>query len=177
MNKLPNYLIITSIAAAFITGAAGGLAADRIYINSNFHEFVRQHFVRGLDRPEHGMPHDMMPPPPGDPRDTERRNTEHQKRTQAMRAQFLKEITVALALTKEQNTAVAAVLDKHRIGLDAARETFLRTSGSIFKATDDEIRAVLSPDQKKKFDAFKAAPKKGPMHTPRHMPPPPNTTK
>lgn len=73
----------------------------------------------------------------------------------------LKQLAAELALTDEQRTAIAALLEKHRARLDAIRDDdALRPRKKIKQARElretfrDEIRALLTPEQQQKFDAM-----------------------
>ena len=66
-----------------------------------------------------------------------------------------------LALTDEQRTAIAALMEKHRARLDAIRDDgALRPRKKIKQVRElretfrGEIRALLTPEQQKKFDAM-----------------------
>jgi Spy/CpxP family protein refolding chaperone len=73
----------------------------------------------------------------------------------------LKQLAGELALTDEQRTAIAALMEKHRARLDAIRDDgALRPRKKIKQVRElretfrDEIRAQLTPEQQKKFDAM-----------------------
>jgi len=73
----------------------------------------------------------------------------------------LKQLAEELALSDEQRTAIAALMEKHRARLDAIRDDgVIRPRKKIKRVRElretfrDEIRALLTPEQQQKFDAM-----------------------
>jgi|SRR4051812_45561554 Spy/CpxP family protein refolding chaperone len=65
-----------------------------------------------------------------------------------------------LDLTPEQDAKVSAVMDRHRVELDAiVRESFPRVR-AINAQVQKEVRDLLTPEQQKNFDELK---RRGPM--------------
>jgi Spy/CpxP family protein refolding chaperone len=65
-----------------------------------------------------------------------------------------------LALTPEQQTKVARILDRHRLALETiVRESFPRVR-AIDEQMQKEVKGVLTPEQQKKFEELK---KRGPL--------------
>jgi Spy/CpxP family protein refolding chaperone len=64
-------------------------------------------------------------------------------------------IDEAVTLTADQKTKVTAILTKAQEQIQALPQEERRTKGmEIREATNKEIRALLTPDQQKKFDAM-----------------------
>ncbi|MBW7894791.1 MAG: hypothetical protein H3C27_06715 [Opitutaceae bacterium] len=73
----------------------------------------------------------------------------------------LRQLAEELALSDEQRTAIAALMEKHRARLDAIRDDgAIRPRKKIKRVRElretfrDEIRALLTPEQQQKFDAM-----------------------
>jgi hypothetical protein len=84
-------------------------------------------------------------------------------------AYVLSDLTAKLSLTPDQQKQVGAFIDsgnnqaKQLRGDDSvSREDKRARMGAIMKATHDQIRAVLTADQQKQFDALPAHGGRGP---------------
>jgi hypothetical protein len=76
-----------------------------------------------------------------------------------------------LMLSKDEESKVHDVMEKHRPELEAAlKDTFAKVR-TIHEATEIEVRALLSPEQQKRFDEIKA--RRPPEPVPGMMPPGP----
>lgn len=66
-----------------------------------------------------------------------------------------------LGLSKEQEEKVVEIFEKHRPKLDAILQQTFPKARKVFDAIDQEVRTVLTAEQKKKFDTIKR--EKGPF--------------
>lgn len=80
-----------------------------------------------------------------------------------MEARRLEMLTKHLSLTTEQQTQVKAILDDQKTQMEAlrndtstSREEKRPKMMALRKASDDKIRALLTDEQKTKFDAMQA---------------------
>jgi len=73
-----------------------------------------------------------------------------------------------LGLTDEQAKKVRGVLERHRPALDAILKQTYPQVRQVHEKMDREIRELLTPEQQKRFDAFRARRPAGPL--PGHPP-------
>lgn len=111
------------------------------------------------------------PPPPGDCPGGTCKNPQDG---------FLAMLTDKLSLTQAQQTKIMAILDDEKAAMDALRDSKVtdREAGhakmeAILKSHREQIRALLSTEQQKIFDALKPAGRPGgPGHRGPDGPPP-----
>lgn len=88
-----------------------------------------------------------------------------------MRDRRMKHLDEQLALTPEQKTQIYAIWDKAEKETGALRHDSTVSADdrktkrrAILKATHDEVRGVLTPEQQTKFDAMPRERAGGPRH-------------
>jgi len=62
----------------------------------------------------------------------------------------------AVGLTSDQREAVGGLLAQQREDLKSLRDSYTPKFAAVQEQTDGKIRALLNPDQQKKFDTFLA---------------------
>jgi dsDNA-binding SOS-regulon protein len=80
---------------------------------------------------------------------------------------FQTRIEKAVGLNAEQREAVSGLLAQQREDLKTLRENHTPQYAAVQEQTDAKIRALLNPEQQKKFDAFLAKQKQARKSKPR----------
>lgn len=124
----------------------------RIFLPALALGFLSGSILRAEDQaapPPPPPPGDQPPPPPGGPGGGRRGRADMMDP-----AQMVQRLDEALQLTDDQKAKITDISQKQAVQMQALRAEMLAKMQDLEKAKHDQIRALLTADQQKKFDAM-----------------------